>query len=251
MANPVDIELHASGQETSDASGAAVDLDSRGLRSAVQVTLTVTAITGSAVVFVETSPNGTTGWRSVGQFDAVAAVGRQSWSFDQCDRYARVRWDLTGSGAAMTFAVAGAAHVLYGEREDLAHEINAQALQNVDARIIARCRVKASCDAEAALATGYEMPLTEWPESIGQREAAIAVFLVMRHRGFKPGTTIDDLVVKAHDDAQRWLKDVGAGRIKPPGMTPTDNLGVKTSSGDPEYPQVYPSKFSNNWGDFG
>lgn len=251
MADPYDIDLHsASAAETDSGNGSAVDTDSRGLRSAAQLLLTVTALTGTAAVTVQTSLDGATGWIPVASFNEIQ-VGTQRLYIDGCARYVRAAWELTGGiDKSVTFALTGASHVLYGRREDLDNEINGQALEPIEPSVIARCRIKASCDVEAALATGYPMPLTAWPESIGQREAAIAVYLVMRHRGFDPGNPPDELIVKAHDDAQKWLKDVGAGRMKPPGIVPVDNLGVHTSSGNARSPQRYPPKMSSNWGDF-
>ena len=79
---------------------------------------------------------------------------------------------------------------------------------------------------------------------------SIAAFLVMKRRGFQPEGA-DELIVKGHDDAQKWLKDVAAGRIRPPGLAPATRLGPQTSSGDPLEPTKRTPRMSDNWGDFG
>lgn len=246
MAQALPITLHALGEEASDGQGAAVDIGE--LRSAVKIALTITALVGTLTVYVETSPDGSTGWRDVGSFDAASAIGRQRWAFDECDRYVRVRWDV---GTSATFSVHGEAHLLFARAGDLTSgSINAKALESVDSRVLADGLIKASAVAEDELYTSNPAPLTAWPESVTQHCADLAVFFALKHRGFKPGGA-DELVVKAHDDARRWFRDVALGRIKPPGLNPAHNLGPRTSSGDPNYPDTHRPKLSANWGDFG
>lgn len=247
MADAYAITLHALGAEASDDSGSAVDIGA--LRSAVLLTLTVTAITsGTTTVYVDTSPDGSTGWRQVGSFDAVTAIGQQTHAFDQCGRYVRARWDLD---ASTTFSIAGEAHQVYATRGDLTGALNDAAIASVNTRIVAKALIDASVDAEDAIANSRPMPLTSWPLSVSRRVAAIAVYLLMHHRGFRANEGIDELIVKNHDDAQAWLRRISDGRLKPPGLIPEDNHGVHLSSGNRDDPTAHPARFSDDWGDFG
>ena len=247
MAQALAVTLHALGAEAAGGNGAAVDIGE--LRSAVKLALTITEATGSLTVFVETSPDGLTGWRSVGQFDVASAIGRQRYSFDECDRYVRARWTV---GTSATFSVAGYAHVLFARRGDITGaSIKPEALASVDPRVVADCLIKASGVTEDEIATSNPTPLTAWPESVTQNCSDIAVYLVLKHRGFNPELGTDQLIVKAYDDALKWFRSVAQGKVKPPGLAPPDNLGVRISSGNPEAPDVTRPKFSDDWGDFG
>lgn len=244
MAQALLVTLHALGAEAADANGAAVDIGE--LRSAVKLALTITAITGNLTVFVETSPDGATGWRGVGQFDVATAVGRQRWCFDECDRYVRVRWDV---GTSATFSVAGEAHVLFARRGDLTSgSIPAAALASIDARVLADALIKASALAEDEISTSNPPPLTTWPESVTCNCADLAVFYAMSHRGFNPENS--PLIVEKYKDARSWFRSVAQGKVKPPGLTPPDNLGVRISSGNADAPETFRKKFSDDWSDF-
>lgn len=248
MAQALAVTPHALGQETVDGNGAAVDIGA--LRSAVKIALTVTQVATSVTVFVETSPDGLAGWRSVGQFDVASAIGRQRHAFDECDRYVRVRWALVGGQAI--FSVAGDAHVLFARRSDITSaSLPPQAIASVDPRVVADCLIKASGVAEDEIRTSNPTPLTAWPESVTQNCADVATYLVLKHRGFNPELGTDQLVVKAYDDALRWFRSVAQGKVKPPGLNPPDNLGVRVSSGNPAAPDCIRPKFSDDWGDFG
>jgi phage gp36-like protein len=199
------------------------------------------------MVTVQTSPDGSS-WANLVTVSATEP-GRYDIVALGADRYVRAAWELTATDA--TFSISGTAHTVFAEQADIeATELRAEAIANVPAASIANALIKGSCDAEDALAASNALPLTSWPPSLSERVAAIAAFHIMKARGFRP-QSFDELIVKAHDDAQRWLKDVAAGRIRPPGLAPATELGPKTSSGDPCDPTKILPRFSDNWGDFG
>lgn len=244
MANALDISLHALGAETVAGVSVGVDI---GARTAIKLTLYVQALSGTLTVFVDTSPDNAT-WRALGSFAAVAAAPavEEDLSFDRCERYVRVRWTL---GTSATFGVRGQAHQLFVTRAGLGTELPTTALSAVNTSVIADALIKASCDVEDALGTRYPLPITKVSESVRQRCAQIAAFLILKRQGFA-GAGIDELVVLAYKDALQWLKDVRKSDLEPAGIEPTPSPDVITSSGNPAYPDEYRKRFSDDWGDF-
>jgi phage gp36-like protein len=244
MANALDITLHALAAEAAGGAGVGVDI---GTRTAVKLSLYVQAVTDeSLTVYVETSPDDVM-WRELGQFTAVSASPAvDELAFDRCERYVRCRWTL---GTSASFGVRGEAHQLFVSRDGLATELPAAALATMSTNVVARALIRASCDVEDALGARYPLPITKVPESVQQRCAQIAAFLILKHKGFA-GAGIDELVVKAYDDAVKWLKDVRTSELEPAGVEPTPSPDIIASSGNPEYPDVFRKRFSDDWGDF-
>jgi len=243
MANARDITLHALAAVAGAGEGVGVDIDTR---TAVKLTLYVQALTAPLTVSVETSPDNLI-WRLLDSFAVVsAAPAVDELSFDRCERYVRCSWP---DDSAATFAIRGEAHQLFCSRGDLGTELPASVLANVSTTIIANAEIRSSCDIEDALGTRYPLPITKVPESVRQRAAQIAAFLILKHKGFAGGG-IDELVVKSYDDARTWLKDVRKSDLEPAGIEPEPSADIVTSSGNPEYPDVYRRRFSDDWGDF-
>jgi phage gp36-like protein len=151
----------------------------------------------------------------------------------------------------VTFSVEAEAHSLYATRRHLhlAH-VKAKVFENEDAEAIAEALLGATSDAEDALNANFPLPLESWPNSLRDRCAAIAKYRLFSLRGFQPQTT-DELIVKDHDDAQKWLRMVGERKLVPPGLVPRPVEAIRTSSGDPELPDNFIPRMSDNWGDFG
>lgn len=104
-----DVELHPSGQETTNGSGASVEVD----RGVARLTLDVTAVGADADetldVSVETSEDDAT-WREVGTFTQYTqpdGVGSERLSFAGLDRFVRVSWTVGGTTPEFTFEVSG------------------------------------------------------------------------------------------------------------------------------------------------
>lgn len=244
MANALEITLHDLGAETTEDSGTSVDLGET--RSAVSLRLNVLENEDEFTLIIETSPDETT-WRSVSETTANVTSAPQRILLDGLDRYLRVSWEPTTS---VTFSLEGEAHTLYATRSDLTlGELPEKAMRNLGDDVIIQALLDASSDAEDALAASNSLPLASWPTSLSRRCASIAMYQIMRARGFRP-ESFDELIVKAHDDAQKWLKDVAAGRIRPPGLNPATRLGPQSSSGNPNAPTRYKRRFSDNWGDY-
>jgi len=244
MANTLDVTLHALGQESADGSGAGVDIEV--YRQAVKLVLTVTAQTATAVnYYVETGPDNAA-WRRIGILKPSGpGAAKVEQYFDECDRYVRVAWTITGG--TVDFSVAGEANTLIAGEGDI--ELPAGRVAQADPQERIKALIAASCDAEAALALSNPTPITKWPQSIRRRVGEIAAYILVKRSGFRP-EDVDELLVTAHNDAQKWLMSVGRGVLKPPGIEPPDNLGPRETTGDPDYPDDHKPRMSDNWGDF-
>lgn len=232
MANPVDIELHASGVETADGVGDPVDItatsaETSHARSGAKLTLEISAISGvELIVAIETAPTLDGSWITVPiAFPSMARVVTLDQAFAGLRRYVRARWYLQGSGSA-TFVLSGQAHTLYCEPKDLTRaNISPRALEDLPAHVLASACLRATSDAETAMNSAYELPLSAWGEDLRGHTAARAVFYAAEHRGFDQER--DRPIVMAggyrtpegvKSAAQTFFDAVAAGNLKPVGV---------------------------------
>ena len=223
MADALTVELHASSAEAADGNGAPVDITA--LRKVLKLQLSVTEVSGTTEtlkVYVQTSPtNDDDDWKDIGSFVGLnesSTVFFEEQIFGECERYVRVRWEISGTAPSYTFSVSGLAHVLYVRPRDLSETaIQKNALEDVDPRVILACCLRATGDAESAFNSSYVMPITAWGDDVRGNLADIAVFYAMKHRGFRPGST-DELIVDANRDAKSWLMKIANGKLSPIGI---------------------------------
>lgn len=97
--------------------------------------------------------------------------------------------------------------------------------------------VDASLQAASDMADGYFRKRFTYPlQSIGsdvkRTVAAIACFDLVSHRGFRPDSGTDDVIIKRYDDAMSWLLNVSKGLIEPDivDATDTDEMGSLAAS---------------------
>lgn len=220
MAQPLAIALHALGAETA-ASGQGLAVDIGATRSAAKLDLELTAISGagaSLVVTVQTSADGLTGWRAVDAWAALTAVDKVSMCFAGLSRYVRIAWALAGTLPSATFKVSGNAHQLFLQLGDVtSSELPAKAIASVPKTVQANALIVASSDGEDACASSYTLPIVSVGESMMQRLASIAAYHIMKFRGFQPQGT-DELIIKAFDDAQKWLLRISQANLRPVGI---------------------------------
>ncbi len=57
----------------------------------------------------------------------------------------------------------------------------------------------------------HALPLASWGQDLIRATVALATFSLMALRGFDPANAADQLVLKGHDDAIVWLRDVSRG----------------------------------------
>jgi phage gp36-like protein len=250
MANAFETTLHDLGAETVSGVGESIDIGA--LRTAARFAISMVAFAGSGGVTlgVETSDD-QSNWRTVPGVSGATLNNAKESIVLGLGRYLRATWALAGTVTSVSFSIEVEAHQIYANLTDLCRsEIPEKAIASVPDEKKIGALIDASCDAEDALASSNALPLTSWPSSLARRVSSIAVFYIMKHRGFQPAG-FDELIVKAHDDAQKWLKDVAAGRIRPPGLAPHTRLGPQSSSGNPLAPQVYRRRMSDDFGSFG
>ncbi len=240
MANSLAIEPHESGEETASGTGDPIDIGA--LRSLVKLSLDITAISGTGAgltVVIETSPNETGPWRQIGSFARqTTATPVKTKTVAGCQRYVRVTWAIAGTDpVAVTFAVYGAAHVLYATSDDLdRYTLPDKATAALDAEVKADGMLAATDEADGYLGGGYTLPLTAWGEDLKMHVAKMASFQLMSRRGYRPGES-DDLIIKGREDAISWLTQIMHGRLEPPGIvdsTPDEQeYGAYVASGCP------------------
>jgi hypothetical protein len=229
MANPLTITLHASGAETVGGSSASVDVSS--LRKCARLRLEVTAISGTNPalgVTIETSPSSSGPWRSLTGWTANSVQGQERL-FGELDRYVRATWTIGGTdNPAVTFALAGEAHVLYATPSQVAAlNIVAGALSSFPIEKQLEACLAVTGEADDSLNSAYTLPLTKWGESLTKQTGRLAVLQMLDARGWQPEGP-DARLVDIERLAHGWFKDIAAGRLRPPDIvdsTPTTYEG--------------------------
>lgn len=249
MADALAVTLHELGEETTSGSSDAVDIGALRTLLVGTIRVTATAGTGNIALELQTSPDGSTGWRTVRGLAVLGKISRVEYHADECERYVRIAWTLTGF-TSVTFQALAEAHALYAKRADLALGITEETLEDEDAEKLAKCLLSATSDGDDALNTIYPLPLTTWPTSLKQRCADIATWRVMKAIGFQPQGS-DEVIRLSFEDAVKWLRMVAERKIVPAGLTPAPVAAVQTSSGKPSDPDADIPRMSDNWGDFG
>lgn len=77
----------------------------------------------------------------------------------------------------------------------------------------------------AYTAEKFTAPLQSWGNDVRAKVVSVAVYALLSSRGFNAAMSgVDFAVVKNRDDAIAWMKDIGRGLARPPGIvdaTPT------------------------------
>ena len=163
-----------------------------------------------------------------------------------CSQYVRIRWTV---GTTATFQVVGEAHQLMATPAHLRAEAPAFVLSEVSQETIAYGLISASTDAEDALSHLHPVPLTRWSASVTTRVARIALYHCVKHRGFQVDGT-DEVFYRDYKDAMKWLESYKSNENRSPDVQPESNLVPKSSTGNPDRPNTFRPKFTDNWGDF-
>lgn len=223
MANPLDIEPHASAARTTSGSGTAIDIGP--LRSGAELELLVSVVPPGAdatlTVTVETSEQSGAGFRAVGTFPVATSLGQFKVleHFADLDRYLRVSWTIEGAGPpSFTFQVVGTAHVLYAEpRHVRGLGIQEAALDGIQDNALAEFCIVSSSEMDGYLGGGFTLPLAKWGPDVRLHGAKIAVYHYLNAKGRIP-TGPNDVVDQGYSNALKWLVGVSKGTIVPPGI---------------------------------
>jgi phage gp36-like protein len=103
----------------------------------------------------------------------------------------------------------------YATPADLARlSLPATAIDGISADDQQAALDSASDIADGYLAARFNLPLVApFPGDLVQKVCDIGALLVMKRRGFNPAG--DDVIVKGHDAAMAWLKDVSRNLAHP------------------------------------
>ena len=120
------------------------------------------------------------------------------------------------------------------EAEFLSQSIPSDAWTGLPAGTIDTSLAWASGRIDSYLRKRYSLPLTSAGDELKEACCAIAAWNLLRRRGFRAGSGADEAVVKAHDDAVSWLRDVSRGLAELDASTdatpPLDEAGTLTAS---------------------
>jgi phage gp36-like protein len=249
VANAVAVTLRALSEAIGNGDGAAVALGPS--RTALTLSVCVAAI-GSLDRLepqLETSPDGTSGWRVVAVLERIEEPCTVERAFVGLEQYVRVTW--VGTGTA-TFSVEGEAHTVYAGRSHLtgrsAKAILERAERNPDNRdSVATALIDASSTAESELAPANGLPLTKWPNVVRRNVVALALYDLAVIGAFQ-GAGIDELVAKNQTDALSWFKRAAKHDVHIVGAEPESVPEVHLSESIDD--DCDPGKFSDNWGDY-
>lgn len=87
-----------------------------------------------------------------------------------------------------------------------------EATSDLEDGVIEAAVLAASSLAYSFLRSRYTLPLVTWGSDLKMAVAKIAALYVLTKRGFDPSSPADQAMVKGHDDAIAWLRDVAADR---------------------------------------
>jgi len=248
MAHKLAIELLELDERAADGEGDAVEIETDTVRHAVDLHLTVTEVEGEPLeVYIETSPDGTNGWRRIGTFPPVSAAAKLRGSFDGCDAYVRAGWVVTDD---CTFSVAGFAHTLFAERDDLDDALPDDVLEQAKEGVIVRGLIKASSHVAHRVGGAHPLPLTEWSPAMTEATACFAAAYVLKKHVLQGGG-VEVSVSDARAEALAWLKELQTGAVKQSDTAPAQELGARVVSGNPDEPDEFRGRMSDDWADFG
>lgn len=229
--------LLASGTQTSNGAGSAVDLGTRD--RLLRQTIAVTAASGSSPLLdvrLEASADGLTGWTPFGSFARATTLGTEKVSFVSPERYVRVAWTVAGTGPSFTFQVVGTRGLCFANLDDFAtHGLPAATSAALKPSKIAEALAATTELASGKLATRYTLPILTWGSDITQAICKISAYDILSVRGFNPDGD-DQNVRDRYLDAMKWLADVAASKADPIGLTdssattvPDDGVVISTT----------------------
>lgn len=234
---PLAVSLHASGAETVSSAATSVDLWAAPTgtttllpRSHLELYLDVSAYAGTSFsVAIETSRDGVI-WSPLATVTA-SAVGSTRKVIGGAQRYVRARW--TFAGTSVTFALTGEAVIVYATPADLDnHGIPSKALVDVTDEQKAMALRACSAMVDGRLTATMTLPLSKWDEDLRAIVCDLAVWRLLRRRGFNPESPVDSTIRQAWQDAMNQLRDVQTEKSELAGATTDATPAVKEGGVD-------------------
>jgi phage gp36-like protein len=123
----------------------------------------------------------------------------------------------------------------YCASADLAlYGVRAEALANIDASILQANIAVASDMIDSYLRSRFTLPLLAWGSDLTGACAAIAVYGIIKVRGFNSARSSDEQIKASYDEAIHWLIDISNEKATPdvtdssPASFPGDVSGAGT-----------------------
>ena len=114
----------------------------------------------------------------------------------------------------------------YATVEDLkTYGLPAKAITGVSVFDIEAILEAASGVVDSYIGSRFTLPVTVWGVDITKCTAEIAAYMLMKRRGFTPGSSDAEQLRIAYDDSIAWLKDVAKGLATPYGVTQSNESG--------------------------
>jgi phage gp36-like protein len=111
---------------------------------------------------------------------------------------------LTGT-PVLSFSLLGTSHQTYCNNQDLSDlAIPNVALGDIVPEVRANACLVASDEAASYLGQDHDMPLQSWGNALRLHTANMAVYHLMKRRGFNPEA--DEIIRLGYTDAIAWLK---------------------------------------------
>ena len=226
MANwETDVTIVAPGVATTPGNGESVDLGTRDrlLRIVLSVTAASSGVTLS--VSLESSPNGTDGWKAFGSFCPSGLGPSERVTLVSPQRYVRAKWTISGTSPSVTFGIVGLKGISFANLDDLdEHGMSAAALSFLTPTKRSEGLAAATEVASGLMAGTLTPPLSTWGTDITMNTCKLAAYELLSVRGFSPDGS-DDNVRTRWEDAMKWFKSVGDGSISPVGVVDSGDSG--------------------------
>lgn len=213
--------LLASGAVSASGAGSAVDL---GADTTVDVTLAVTAVSGTLDVFVETSLDGALSWTEVQprndaqaltRLGSVTAPSAQLMVFPDCNRFVRVRWVLAGTA---TFGVTANSIRVYAKTTDVPDIAKACNCKPYSSERLDRAIRAITDKADSAFIQQGPIPLDTWNDYVRSGVGTCAAVDIIVKDDQKVRQK-DEYLFKQCADFDEWLDLVALGKRGLPSST--------------------------------
>jgi hypothetical protein len=251
------LSMLASAAQNASGGGPAVDMAQ--YRSA-RHTLDVTAITGTLTVTVETASSGSTAaqWSPASAPQVVTSISAVDFAAVNLDRFARVRWTLSGIGAAATFGVSGVARLVLATPADRARlGVLGGAFPTLTDEEIDDFLYSATSDVLGPFGARYEMPLRAWGDDTRKACISGGDWTAICKRGTEPGKPITPEQTTFYERylyyfgggsrelAAGWVHLVGQRKAHPDGIL--DSAAPERTTGEIERISVRSDRL-RGWG---
>lgn len=181
--------------------------------SFARLAMPIAAVSGSLSVYVETS-NDDSNWRVVYSKVGITVAEELDIIAYDLGSYIRVRYVVSASGSA-TLSCSFDSLTSYASVKDFYRLVcPAERLTGYDESKVALALLQASTLANSYLSARYSMPLLSWGDDLTRNICLIAQYDAFTNIGIAQNDDYD-ILKELKDNAEKWLKQVSNGNLKP------------------------------------